>query len=565
MKVLSMKSALVLAATVVVSSHAMAARYMIVFKNKDVFQQTHVQLMLQQLPLQSIRIQQGGVVTQPFAQARVQVENSLQNLNTLVINAQDEKSIEALAQSDAVALVEKEVFHPAPKPVNGFVMTQAWDYNVNYAVQRRSSEFLSATGSVGPKTPYGINLVHAPQAWAASHYGEGARVLVLDTGLDKNHPAVKANFEKGQNFVGDNNQPYDIADHVGHGTHVSGTIAATFSADGFVGVAPKAKLLMGRVCSDQGCSNVAVAEGISWGIQEKVDVISMSLGGAFATSAEQRAVVAAEAAGVAIVAASGNDGQAHVSYPGAFPTVLAVGAVDANSAKAAFSNWGPELGIVGPGVAVVSSVPLGSGRESKVLAGVGSSQREVKSTSFVGAPDVAQPTTNDLVFAGLGKPENYQTVNVKGKFALVQRGELAFGDKAKNAIAAGAAGLVIFNNAPGLVQGALTQDGSILAIPVVMIEQTSGDEMQRALAAGQAARATIQTVATDFATFDGTSMATPHVAGVAALVRAANKTLTPSQLRDALKKTATRLAPNDQNQLGSGLVNAEAAVQSVSH
>ncbi len=56
-------------------------------------------------------------------------------------------------------------------------------------------------------------------------------------------------------------------------------------------------------------------------------------------------------------------------------------------------------------------------------------------------------------------------------------------------------------------------------------------------------------------------MATPHVAGVAALVRAANKSLTPAQVRELLKNTATPLGPNDQNQFGRGLVNAEAAVQ----
>ena len=66
--------------------------------------------------------------------------------------------------------------------------------------------------------------------------------------------------------------------------------------------------------------------------------------------------------------------------------------------------------------------------------------------------------------------------------------------------------------------------------------------------------------ATDYASFQGTSMATPHVAGVAALVRAANKSLTPAQVRDVLKNTATPLGPNDNNEYGRGMVNAEAAV-----
>jgi subtilisin family serine protease len=76
----------------------------------------------------------------------------------------------------------------------------------------------------------------------------------------------------------------------------------------------------------------------------------------------------------------------------------------------------------------------------------------------------------------------------------------------------------------------------------------------------------IAVIKTDYASFQGTSMATPHVVGVAALVRAANKSLTPAQVRTLLKSTATQLSgPNDENQLGSGLVNAEAAVTQAVH
>ncbi len=556
---LTMRSILVFAAFATVSSQALAARYMVVFKNKDVFRQTHAQLMLQQMPLSKVRVLDGNVVKRPFAQAQVEVQDSLQSINTLVVVANDESSVEALKQSGAVEFVEKEVFFPAPKPVNGFVRTQAWDYSLNYSVSQNA---MATNGQVGTATPYGISMVRAPGAWATAHYGEGARVLVLDTGIDKDHPALKDNFEKGQDFVGDNNQPYEFADHVGHGTHVSGTIAAAFGADGFVGVAPKAKILMGRVCSEQGCSNIGVTQGIAWGIQEKVDVISLSLGGPFGTLTEKRAVEAAEHAGVIIVAATGNDGAAKVSFPAAFDSVIAVGAVDANAAKATFSNWGPELDVVAPGVAVLSSVPVGSGRASLVQVGMNSLE-SVNSASFVGSPDVRDPMTNNLVFAGLGKPEDFARTQVTGKFAFLQRGEIAFGDKVKNAIAAGAAGVVIFNNAPGLVQGALTQDGSIVAIPVVIIEQTVGEQLYQALAKGAKVRASIQTLATSYSAFDGTSMACPHVTGVVALIRATKKAITPEQVRALLGSTAQALTPNDQNQMGSGLVNAEAAVQAI--
>lgn len=552
-----MKSAFVLISALTLSGQAHAARYMVVFKDKNVFQQTHVQMMAKQMPLASVRIQNGSKYSMPFAQTNdVNVEDSFQHLNTLVVEAADEQALAALQASGAVAFVEKEVFHPAPKPVQGFTRSQAWDYSLAYAVEAKSG--------VGAKTPWGINAVKAPAVWATGNEGQGSRVLVLDTGIDKEHPALKANFEKAKDFSGSGaGLPYPEADVVGHGTHCAGTIAAAFDSEGFAGVAPQAKLLAGKVCSEQGCSNVAVTAGINWGIQEKVDVISMSLGGPFATAAEKRAAEAAELAGITIVAASGNDGQPRVSYPAAFPTVLAVGAINDKIQKTDFSNWGPELDIVAPGAGVVSSVPVGSGRESRVLAGAPGKEVLVKSTSFQGAPDIAQPTSNDLVFAGLGKPEDFQTANVRGKFALISRGEIAFADKVTNAIAAGAAGVVIFNNAPGLIQGAITQDGSTVAIPVVMIEQVVGEQLKGEVTRGQTARAVIQTMKTDYAAFDGTSMATPHVSGVVALMKTAKRTATPLQIRDTIKATATAMTPNDQNQHGAGLINAEAAVAAI--
>ncbi|HWU43999.1 MAG TPA: S8 family serine peptidase, partial [Bdellovibrio sp.] len=80
------------------------------------------------------------------------------------------------------------------------------------------------------------------------------------------------------------------------------------------------------------------------------------------------------------------------------------------------------------------------------------------------------------------------------------------------------------------------------------------------LNSGKVVKATLKTSVTDYMEFMGTSMATPHVAGVVALIKAANPKLTPAQVKNILKQTAQPLGPNDQNQYGSGLVNAEAAV-----
>ncbi|MDG0816312.1 S8 family serine peptidase [Bdellovibrio svalbardensis] len=486
----------------------------------------------------------GSGIKSSLATVDGQVEASLENLNTLIVNAKNDSEISKLQADPSVAYVEKEVFHEAPRPVAGWLAAPAPT---------------TPKQVPGAKTPWGILAVKAPQAWAVSKQGAGARVLVLDTGIDANHPSLKANYEQGKDFTGASSGA-DVTDLVGHGSHCSGTIAGVMDSSGFTGVAPKAKILMGRVCAENGCSNVAIASGINWGISQKVDVISMSLGGAWSTPAERDAVAKADKAGVTVVAASGNDGSNKVSYPAALPSVIAVGAVDNNLKKADFSQYGKELAIVAPGVDVISTVPQGTGRESSVTLFVGQKSAKVNSATFQGAREVLNGETNVLVDCGLGKPEDFTGKDVKGKYALISRGEIAFGDKIKNAIAAGATGAVIYNNAPGLLQGSLTADGSTLPAAVFMIEQTVGQQLVAALKAKTPVKATVQTVATDYASFQGTSMATPHVAGVVALIKATNKTLTGAQVKEILKKTATALGPNSNNEYGAGMVNAEAAV-----
>ncbi len=483
-----------------------------------------------------------------FAKVDAKLVDSLDNLNTLVINT-EASEVEKLKNNSDVAFIEKEIFHPAPKPMKGFVSFS----------KNNTQNYSSASSAL--TQPWGIAAVKAPEAWKASgNKGLGARVLVLDTGIDAEHPSLKANFEKGHDFTGESDGS-DFTDKVGHGTHVSGTIAGVQMASGFSGVAPEAKLLMGRVCSEQGCSNIAIAQGINWGIQEKVDVISMSLGGMWSTPAEKSAVAAADAAGVTIVAASGNSGTATVSYPAALPTVIAVGAINAKLEKADFSQYGPELAIVAPGVDVVSSVPQGAGRESEVTVTVNGQPAKVISTTFQGAKELDKAVDVELVDGGMGKPEDFVGKDFTGKYVLVSRGEITFGEKVGNALKAHAAGVIIYNNAPGLIHGALTQDGSTMDIAVVMIEQSAGQSLKTELTAGHQVLASIVTLRTDYASFDGTSMATPHVAGVAALVKAANKNLKPSEVKEIFKKTAQTLGgTNTKNELGSGLINAEAAV-----
>ncbi len=539
-----MKNMLVLLTVLIslFSQAAQAARYLVAFKQPNrammATQKIQLQADVQKLMSHFQSSQFKGVL-----QAR------LSSLNSVVVYVHDSAEATSLQSNPAVEFVDQEVFHQGPKPVLGFVNMKAFS-------NRTFNNLIE-------KTPWGIKSVKAQQAWNVSSAGQGARVLVLDTGIDKDHPAVASNFEAGQNFTTPSFlEEYTFFDDQGHGTHVSGTVAASLSRDGFSGVAPQAKILMGRVCSHEGCSNIAVAEGINWGVEQKVDVISMSLGGSFSSPAERKAINLALQAGITVVAASGNSGESHVSYPAALNGVIAVGATDINNQKASFSQYGPELAIVAPGVDVISSVPRGSGRDSEVKISVANQAFQVvASSTFSGSQSPMSPALADLVDSGLGRPVDFVGKNLRGKFALVQRGEIMFAEKAKNAIDAGAAGLVVYNNAPGLIRGAITQDGTELSIPVFMVEQTVGQALITNLKKGLTAKASLLVVPTDYSSFDGTSMATPHVAGVIALMKAANKSLTPSQVKQILQATAVPLQPNSNNEVGAGLVDAEKAVQ----
>lgn len=221
-----------LAATLVMSFSASATRYIVTFKSAQNYAQAHSQYVLSK----------SALMNQMFSgrHADVNVEASLTHLQMVIVNSADEALAQSVARG-ADVVVEKEIILPAPAPVLDFGLTPAWAFDANYSVP---AEVLKAHKPKPTKpgtpvdvvtrdnTPWGITAVKAREAWKTSNEGSGARVAVLDTGIDKDHPALKGQIEATQDFVGDNNTPYDVADHVGHGTHVSGTIAALEAADG---------------------------------------------------------------------------------------------------------------------------------------------------------------------------------------------------------------------------------------------------------------------------------------------------------------------------------------------
>lgn len=532
MKLFTNNLILVACCLTMLPSLALAERYLIKFNSDQTFKSYSAQVDNQKQLL-------GSYVNGPvrsgvqFMNSEAQVTNALNALEMVVIEIDGEMDSEMLSQHPSIQFIEKEYMIPAPQPVNVF------------------STYSSASSALTLDdfdTPWGLVAVNAEGAWDLNGEGEGARVMVLDTGVDKDHPALVDQFVEGADFTNSRGLPYDYFDEAGHGTHVAGTVLGAN-----VGVAPEAELYVGKVCVAAGCPSISIVEGVNWAIEQEVDVVNMSLGGPFPSN---RAVYeAAEAADVLIVAASGNDGKQGIGYPAGHPTTFAVGAIDSNMEKAEFSQWGAGLDLVAPGVEVLSSVPLGTGRVSEALVDLGDGLETVLSGAMDGSALMEEPLVGSTIYAGLGKPEDFQGKNVAGKIALISRGEIPFGDKAMAAFQAGAAGVIIFNNEPGMTRGTLNAE---MSIPVLMIEQAIGEEMAEA----DSVEVSIAVKASDYAELQGTSMATPHVSGVAALVRVANPELTASEVRALLKSTADELdGDNSENQLGAGNVNAEMAVE----
>jgi subtilisin family serine protease len=441
---------------------------------------------------------------------------------------------------------------------------------------------------LGQPQPWGIQAVKAPQAWALGYQGQGVRVLVLDTGVDKNHPVLKNQFRAGKFFLGKDSQlenvddqpevrpeesireltklPYDYFDDVGHGTHVSGTILAEAQESGFAGVAPKSELYVGKICDLQGCSNIGEIQGLDWGIENKVRVVNLSLGGPNGTRGEKMAMQKAERAGLIIVAASGNDGVPRISYPGAYANSIAVGAVDNSLNKASFSQWGNELDVMAPGVGVLSSVPLGTAKASKVyVSGISdkdSSPLEILSKTFFDSPLVENNLNLELVDFGVGF---LSSQNLQGKVAMIDRGSVTFDVMVKNAVRLGAKAALVVNNEAGLFEGSIDPHNNgmkLSPIPVFMIEKSSGEKIRQALIQGRNIQIEMKTLAADYEEYDGTSMATPHATGVVALMLSARPELTPVQVRQLLNQSCVEIPGETPFKVGHGLIQSDKAVVS---
>ncbi|MBM7855196.1 subtilisin [Desulfohalotomaculum tongense] len=201
--------------------------------------------------------------------------------------------------------------------------------------------------------PWGIAKIGAHKVWEVSR-GKKIKVAVIDSGVDLDHPDLRGNIKGGVNILEPAEKPDDDN---GHGTHVAGTIAAEDNNKGVIGAAPTVNLYAVKVLDRSGeGSLVDIIKGLEWCINNGMQVVNLSVGTDTDKLSLRKAVQKAAERGVILVAAAGNDGTNNsVDYPGAYPEVIAVGAIDKRGRISSFSSRGPEVTVVAPGSEVYST------------------------------------------------------------------------------------------------------------------------------------------------------------------------------------------------------------------
>jgi len=433
--------------------------------------------------------------------------------------------------------------------------------------------------------------------------GRGVRVGVIDTGIDYQHPDLGGCFgpgcrvAKGFDFVGDQFNADDLTpiitpdpdpdDCAGHGTHVAGIIGAN---GGIKGVAPGVTFHAYRVfgCVGSTTSEIMVA-AMEQARRDRVDVVNMSIGSRFAWPQYPTAQAADRLVrhGIVVVASAGNDGGLGLyasSAPAVGKNVISVASFDnthANLVAFSISPDGAKVGYI-----------AASGAPSAPTSGAFPMARTGTTTT---ANDACDPLA-----AG----------SLTGKVVLIRRGTCSFYQKSFNAQTAGAAGVVLYNNAAGFVSPTVTPGTPAITIPVVAITAAQGAVINGRLAAGAVSltwtnqlasepnptanlissfssfglapdlsfkpdigapggtiRSTLPLEQGGYGVLSGTSMSSPHVAGAVALLLEARPHLSPEDVEQRLQNSArphlfspTLTFLNNVHRQGAGMLQIDDAV-----
>jgi len=231
------------------------------------------------------------------------------------------------------------------------------------AVQYIEPNYLMSIQSVNDPSyseQWSLAKIGVEEIWSETMGNAGVVIAVLDTGIDFSHPDRPKNIVAGYDFINDDSDPQD--DH-GHGTFVSGLIAAnTNNTTGIAGICQNCSIMPVKVMNQNGIGTYAdVANGIVWAADNGADIINLSIGGYAYSQILQDAVSYAQSKGVLIIAAGGNQGISSPLYPAAYPNVIGVAATTQNDERWSGSNYGSYIDISAPGVSIYG-LALGSYR-----------------------------------------------------------------------------------------------------------------------------------------------------------------------------------------------------------
>ena len=412
--------------------------------------------------------------------------------------------------------------------------------------------------------------------------GNGIKIGVIDTGINLSHPDFfnqdeTSRFLKGYDFVDNDTIPQDTN---GHGTQVTGIIAA----DGQLkGIAPMAEIFSYRVSSDgESVPSDLIIKAINQAVEDRVDIINISLGVNMTHNKIDNAVNHAINQGIVVVAAAGNSGpdKSTIGSPARNPNAITVGAT--------YNNQDSSM---------VSTLEVGK-TQFQVL-------------PMLGTDTISDPISTEIVFAKYSRENDFEGIDVGGKIVLAERGGevpdeiVFFSDKEIFASKNGAKGLIVYNNQPGIFYGELiheyVSEDYDPTIPTVSMTREEGLELREILETESLGTFNVFNHPDFIATFSsrgpvspfylkpdlvapgvfvnttslknfynitsGTSYAAPHVSGAIALLLEKNPDFTPHEIKSILVTTSDVITDQykeefDFNAGGAGRIDLKKAFSS---